>query len=147
MSGRIVAAAERAASLGIRLGFHNHAGELARLDDGRSFLDHLFDVDGSTLFLELDLGWVWYAGDDPIALLERAGSRAPLVHVKDMRRDDGPVFVPLGEGAVDYGRLAAAAESAGVEWLIIEQDKTEGPAFAAVEQSLAPCGSSSGARR
>jgi sugar phosphate isomerase/epimerase len=53
-----------------------------------------------------------------------------------MRRDDGPVFVPLGEGSVDYGRLAQAAGRAGVEWLIIEQDETEGPAFAAVEHSL-----------
>jgi hypothetical protein len=38
--------------------------------------------------------------------------------------------------AVDYGRLAEAAERAGVEWLIIEQDETEGEAFVAVERSL-----------
>ena len=59
---------------------------------------------GSTLFLELDLGWVWYAGLEPLALLEGAGARAPLVHVKDMRKDDGPVHVPLGAGDIDYGR-------------------------------------------
>lgn len=136
VSERLRLLGQRAGRLGLRLGFHNHAGELAPLDDGRSFLDHLLQLDGPTLFLELDLGWAWYAGADPIALLERAGARAPLVHVKDMRRDDGPVFVPLGEGSVDYGRLAQAAGRAGVEWLIIEQDETEGPAFAAVEHSL-----------
>lgn len=41
-------------------------------------------------FLELDLGWVWYAGSDPFALLDRAGEQAPLVHVKDMKKDGGP---------------------------------------------------------
>jgi sugar phosphate isomerase/epimerase len=128
---------QRAGRLGLRLGFHNHAGELAQLADGRTFLDHLLELDGPTLFLELDLGWVWYAGADPITLLERAGGRAPLVHVKDMRRDEEPVFVPLGDGSVDYDRLAQAAGRAGVEWLIVEQDETEGQAFAAVERSLA----------
>ena len=94
---RLLAAAERVAALGLRLGFHNHDGELALLDDGRSLLDRLLDA-GPTLFLELDLGWIWYAGLEPLALLERAGARAPLVHVKDMRQDGGPVHVPLGDG-------------------------------------------------
>ena len=66
-----------------------------------------------------------------------AGSRAPLVHVKDMRRDGGPVHVPLGRGDVDYRGLADAANRAGVEWLIVEQDETDGEAFEAVADSLA----------
>ena len=88
-------------------------------------------------FLELDLGWAWYAGADPLMLLATAGSRAPLVHVKDMRRDGGPVHVPLGRGDVDYRGLADAANRAGVEWLIVEQDETDGEAFEAVADSLA----------
>lgn len=133
---RIRAVAERVAGLGARLGFHNHDGELARLDDGRSLLDRLLDLVDAPLFLELDLGWVWYAGADPIGMLERAGARAPLVHVKDMRKDGGPVFVPLGDGEVDYRLLGAAAGRAGVEWLIVEQDEIDGPALAAVGRSL-----------
>ena len=86
------------AALGLRLGFHNHAGELRRLDDGRSFLDHLLRAGGSTLFLELDLGWVWYAG----ATRSRCSSeqaRAPRSSTsRTCARDDGPVLVPLGEG-------------------------------------------------
>jgi sugar phosphate isomerase/epimerase len=134
---RILAASERAAAQGLRLGFHNHDGELAVLDDGRSVLDRLLDVEEARLFLELDLGWVWYAGGDPLALLERAGVRAPLVHVKDMRNDGGPVHVPLGAGEVDYGRLLDAAGEAGVEWLILEQDETHGRGFEAVGDSIA----------
>lgn len=137
VQARILAAAERAAEQGLRLGFHNHDGELAVLEDGSSVLERLLGVEEPGLFLELDLGWVWYAGVDPLALLERAGARAPLVHVKDLRNDGGPVHVPLGAGEVDYGRLPDAAGSAGVEWLILEQDETHGRGFEAVGDSIA----------
>jgi len=133
---RLVRAAGRAADTGLRLGFHNHDAEVAAQADGRSVLDLLLAADGGP-FLELDLGWAWYAGADPIVLVDTAGSRAPLVHVKDMRRDGGPVHVPLGRGDVDYEGLADAADRAGVEWLIVEQDETDGDAFEAVAESLA----------
>lgn len=133
---RLVRAAGRAADTGLRLGFHNHDAEVAAQADGRSVLDLLLAADGGP-FLELDLGWAWYAGADPIALVDTAGSRAPLVHVKDMRRDGGPVHVPLGRGDVDYEGLADAADRAGVEWLIVEQDEIDGDAFEAVAESLA----------
>jgi sugar phosphate isomerase/epimerase len=133
---RLVRAAGRAADTGLRLGFHNHDAEVAAQADGRSVLDLLLAADGGP-FLELDLGWAWYAGADPIALVDTAGSRAPLVHVKDMRRDGGSVHVPLGRGDVDYEGLADAADRAGVEWLIVEQDETDGDAFEAVAESLA----------
>lgn len=133
---RLMRAARRAADAGLRLGFHNHAAEVAAQADGRSVLDLLLAADGGP-FLELDLGWAWYAGADPIALVDTAGSRAPLVHVKDMRRAGGPVHVPLGRGDVDYRRLGDAADRAGVEWLIVEQDETDGDAFEAVAESLA----------
>ncbi len=132
---RIVGAAARAGSVGLRLGFHNHDAEIRTLEDGRTVLDRLLAAaDGP--FLELDLGWAWYAGADPLALLEAAAPRAPLVHVKDMRRNGGPVHVPLGRGEVDYGRLAAAVSRAGVEWLIVEQDEVDGDQLEAAEESL-----------
>jgi sugar phosphate isomerase/epimerase len=133
---RLVAAAERATAFGLRLGFHNHDGELVPLEDGRTLLDRLLEVSPALLYLEVDLGWVWYAGGDPMAFLERLGERAPLIHVKDMRRDGGPVHVPLGDGELDYRRFREVVRQAGSEWLILEQDETEGPVFAAVESSI-----------
>jgi sugar phosphate isomerase/epimerase len=133
---RLVRAAERAAGAGLRLGFHNHDAEVAAQSDGRSVLDLLLAADGGP-FLELDLGWAWYAGADPLALLAAARGRAPLVHVKDMQRNGGPVYVPLGRGGVDYRGLADAADGAGVEWLVVEQDETGDDAFADVAESLA----------
>ena len=78
-------------------------------------------------FLELDLGWAWYAGADPLTLLVRARGRCPLVHVKDFYSREPGSFAPVGDGAIGYERIAPAAVAAGAEWLLVEQDETEGP--------------------
>jgi sugar phosphate isomerase/epimerase len=120
---------------GLRFGFHNHDGEVTPLDGGESFVEELLGQDD--VFLELDLGWAWTAGADPVALLRRARGRCPLVHVKDFASADGREFRPVGEGAIDYERILPAAVDAGVEWLLVEQDETDGPALEAAERSLA----------
>ena len=135
MAGRLAGIARESAQLGLRFGFHNHDGEVRPLDGGDSFLDEL--LAGDDLFLELDLGWAWTAGVDPVILLRRARGRCPLVHVKDFASAEGREFRPVGEGAIDYARILPAAVDAGVEWLLVEQDETDGPALEAVERSLA----------
>jgi sugar phosphate isomerase/epimerase len=130
--GRLVRASAAARERGLELGFHNHDAELRPLASGRSFLDEL----PPELFLELDLGWAWYAGADPHVLLDRARDRCPLVHVKDFARRDGHTFRPVGDGAVGYATVVPAAIRAGVEWLLVEQDEVDGPALDAVARSL-----------
>jgi len=135
MTSRLAGLARGASEVGLRFGFHNHDGEVRPLEGGESFLDELLAVEG--VFLELDLGWAWTAGIDPIALLGRARGRCPLVHVKDFARREGREFRPVGEGAVDYASILPAAVEAGVEWLLVEQDETDGPALEAAARSLA----------
>jgi sugar phosphate isomerase/epimerase len=135
MTERLTAIARRADGLGLSLGFHNHDGEVRPLDGGGSFLDGL--LAGEDLFLELDLGWAWYGGAEPVALLRRASGRCPLVHVKDFAGREGRAFRPVGDGDIDYGTILPAAIEAGVEWLLVEQDETDGPALDAAERSLA----------
>ena len=71
---RLLVAAERTTDLGLRFGFHNHDGELRVQEDGRTLLDRLLDAPADLLFLEVDLGWVWYAGGDPMALSSDSAS-------------------------------------------------------------------------
>ncbi|HZT45680.1 MAG TPA: sugar phosphate isomerase/epimerase [Gaiellaceae bacterium] len=132
LTGRIAELAHAARAHGLELGFHNHDAELRPLSSGRTFLDEL----PTELFLELDLGWAWYAGADVLALLARARGRCPLVHVKDFASRDGREFRPVGDGAVGYERLAPAALAAGVEWLLVEQDEAEGSTLEAAARSF-----------
>ena len=133
---RITDAARGVVEHGFQLGFHNHAGELEPLDGGGSFLDELREAPSELIFLELDLGWIWDAGADPVDQLERTSGRCPLVHVKDFRTRGSRAFCPVGEGAVGYGRVIPAAVDAGAEWLLVEQDEIEGSPLEAVERSL-----------
>jgi sugar phosphate isomerase/epimerase len=121
---RIASAATAAAERGLELGYHNHDAEVEQ-----GFLDRL----PATVFLELDAGWAWYAGEDPVALL----GRGPLVHIKDFRERGSHSYCPVGDGAVGYERVVPAAVQAGAEWLIVEQDETEGSELEDARRSLA----------
>src|SRR5581483_2182737 len=88
--------AEEAGRHGLSYGFHNHWAELEPLE-GSTTLDRIGEL---PVWLELDLGWVWWAGADPVDLLERFRGRTPLVHVKDLRERASRAFTPVGEGGV-----------------------------------------------
>ena len=132
---RIAGIARQASEHGLRFGFHNHWSELAELDDGQTVLDKLRALP-EQVWLELDLGWVWEAGVDPVAELERTTGRCPLVHVKDFRARGTREDCPVGDGQVGYERVLPAALAAGTEWLVVEQDNPDAPALAAVERSF-----------
>jgi sugar phosphate isomerase/epimerase len=133
---RIEAAAQSAREAGLKLGFHNHWSELRPLEGGATFLDLLRQLPADLLWLELDLGWVWQAGTDPVSELERTAGRCPLVHVKDYASREGRDDVPVGDGVVGYEQVLPAALDAGAEWLVVEEDEVGDDPFTAVERSL-----------
>jgi sugar phosphate isomerase/epimerase len=134
---RIDVAAGRVRETGLRFGFHNHDGELRPLDDGRTVLDRLTELDEDRLFFEVDLGWAWFAGVEPVGLVDRLAPRVPLVHVKDLVPAAEPHFVPVGEGGVGYADVLPSLAGLGVEWLLVEQDEVDGSPFDAVRRSYA----------
>ena len=128
LPGRLGAAATAASRFGLELGYHNHDAEIRG-----GFLDRLPE----DVFVELDLGWTWWAGADPVEVLERLGPRCKLVHIKDFRARGERSFCPVGDGSVGYDRVAPAADRSGVDWLIVEQDEADGSELDAAERSLA----------
>jgi sugar phosphate isomerase/epimerase len=58
------------------------------------------------------------------------------VHVKDFSSREPGAFAPVGDGLVGYERVAPAAIAAGAEWLLVEQDETEGPSLDAAKRSF-----------
>jgi sugar phosphate isomerase/epimerase len=134
---RLRAAGSAVREAGLSFGFHNHWLELEPQADGRTFLDALRDVPADELFLELDLGWIWQAGADPLEQLELTSGRCPLVHLKDYASRDGRDDVPIGDGVVGYERIVPAALRAGAEWLIVEEDEVGDRPYDALARSLA----------
>jgi sugar phosphate isomerase/epimerase len=134
---RIEAVARSAFDHGLRFGFHNHWAEVPPLDAADSVLEQLRRLPSELLWFELDLGWAWEAGADPVELLHRMRDRSPLVHVKDLRSRGTREFCPVGDGAVGFERVLPAAVELGVEWLLVEQDEIDGSPSEAVARSLA----------
>ena len=89
---------------------HGHRDLLPDAAAGAAFLDAI-DADAAWVGLNVDLGNVLtYNGSvDPVAEIAAAGPRLAHLHCKDVAERDGDwVFVPIGEGDVDYRRALAA---------------------------------------
>lgn len=131
-------ASDRLAEHGIKLGYHNHDFEFTRKLGNDTVFDTLFRLaPAEKLFTELDVCWVQYAGYDPLSVIASYKGRIPLIHYKDLRRDDQgrPLTVELGEGELDLVSIAGASKEAGAEWLIVEQDECQRPSLESIRNS------------
>jgi predicted dehydrogenase len=74
-------------------------------------------------------------GADPETVLRDVGERVSLVHLKDMAPENTRSDLPVGEGTMPWTGLLEAADAAGVEWYVAEQDNP-GDALEDVRTSL-----------
>ncbi len=105
---------------GITVCYHNHDFEWLPAEDGRPAMDVLFE--GTALNSELDVYWAAKAGDNPVDWINKLAGRLPLLHMKDMADTPEQGFAEVGTGTLDFAAIISAAEAAGVQHLIIEQD-------------------------
>lgn len=103
--------------------YHNHDWEFKRIG-GDYILDILLrETDPDYVKMELDTYWVKRGGEDPAAYIGKLRNRCPLLHIKDMEAGEEQFFAEIGEGILDFADIAKAAEEAGTEWLVVEQDE------------------------
>ena len=130
---------------GQRLGYHNHEFELV-VAGGPGSPDGLeamrAELSTHSVFFELDVYWLAFAGLDPALYIRRFGPRLRLLHLKDGSLEaaggdpENARFAPLGQGDLDIPRIVEAAIEVGVQGLIVEQDFCEGPPLDAARASL-----------
>ena len=121
---------------GLQLCYHNHDFEFKKVN-GKYLLDSLFaTADPNLVKAEVDVYWVLHGGEDPIAHLKKYAGRCPLLHIKDMTKDDRRTFAPVGTGRLDLKGIVKAARAGGAVWFIVEQDETEQPPLEAIKLSL-----------
>lgn len=89
-----------------------------------------------TLRDELDTYWVKHGGEEPVDYIRKYKGRVPLLHLKDMADDADRSFAEIGEGILDIPAICAAAEDAGTQWLIVEQDVCKKSPIESVKLSL-----------
>lgn len=127
--------ARTAQESGLQFCYHHHDFELQRFGDTTG-LHIMRDVtDPALVKFEIDIYWASYAGFDPAGLIGEFAGRVPLVHLKDMKAGDR-VFAEVGQGTLDIPGVIAAADKAGAEWYIVEQDRCERPPLESVRMSI-----------
>lgn len=131
-AGRVLADA------GQVLCYHNHHHEFRRLN-GRVLLERIYaETNPRYVQGEIDTYWVQYGGGDPVAWCQRLANRLPLLHLKDFRinRESAIEFAEIGHGNLNFPAIVAAAEAAGCEWFIVEQDTCPGDPFDSLRLSF-----------
>ncbi|OPZ70655.1 MAG: Inosose dehydratase [bacterium ADurb.Bin478] len=128
-------AGEKIKQAGMQLCYHNHDFEF-QTTDGPSIFDQLLQgTDAELVKMEVDTYWVQHAGLDPIALIKKLQNRCPLLHMKDMTAGEPHTFAPVGQGVMNIKGIIEAGRQAGVQWLVVEQDRCEGSVLDAVAGS------------
>jgi sugar phosphate isomerase/epimerase len=105
---------------GIQLAYHNHQFEFDEVEGQRSFDYLLNNTDKDLVKMELDLGWVAYAKQDPVELFKKHPGRFPLWHVKDVKKTNE--FVVVGTGDIDFKRIFKYAKESGMKYYFLEQE-------------------------
>src|SRR5262249_26252776 len=124
---------KRCADAGLTFHYHNHAWEFSDLGGVNGMEILAQETDPVLVKFNLDVFWLYYGQQDPVAFIQRHANRAGYFHFKDGRRvtdaegKTQPEFLELGRGDVDLRAAYRAAVAAGAEWIVAEQDRTTLP--------------------
>ncbi len=134
---KLEASAGKLAAAGLILTYHNHNHEFRKLN-GRTILDLIYEG-APTIQGELDTFWVHYGGGENVPWIEKLPGRLPMIHLKDYMTtaENTQAFCEVGAGHLDFKRIVAAAEKAGCQWFIVEQDACPGDPVDSLAQSFA----------
>ena len=146
---------------GVDMYYHNHDFEFEMVDGKYKYDIMMEEISRDLMKPEFDTCWVRYAGEDPIKYIRAYAGNVRILHLKDFvckklasgpayalidengkpieptsKEDNGFAFRPLGQGMQDFPAILSAAEAAGTEYIIVEQDNpNELPSLEAARQS------------
>jgi sugar phosphate isomerase/epimerase len=94
--------------------------------------------------MELDMYWATKAGQDPVEMFNKYPGRFQLFHLKDMYEENPPFYevikddiAPVGAGLIDFKRIMAAKDVAGMKYFFVEDDNQgNGKPFEGIKTSI-----------
>ncbi|WP_077611454.1 sugar phosphate isomerase/epimerase family protein [Clostridium sp. Marseille-P2415] len=122
-------------SAGFAFGYHNHAHEFAKSEDGIALLDLLMQLtDPQDVVLELDVYWATYAGVDVLEYIQKQKDRIRLLHLKQIADFESKRCVDLDEGVLDFGAIVRKGLETGVQHFILEQEEFAVSPYQSIEK-------------
>lgn len=127
--------ARKLKAAGMTLSYHNHNLELMKCD-GELILELIF-AHAPGLLAEIDTYWIAMGGCDPAEWIAKYSGRQVLFHLKDFGvQPFTAVTETVGRGNLNWRRIIPAAEAAGCEWFIVEQDQCRRNPFDCLKDSF-----------
>lgn len=140
---------EQCKTAGLQFAYHNHWFEFLPVDGKLPYDTLLKECDPHLVKMEMDLCWITVGGGDPIKYFNEYPGRFPLVHVKDIKKlppvtaaggqDFGDTLkdmTSVGNGVINWKKIFAQSDRAGIKHYIVEHDKPEDP-FESITESYA----------
>jgi sugar phosphate isomerase/epimerase len=132
-------AGEQTKKAGMQFAYHNHWFEFLPTNGVLPYDQLLKLCDANLVKMEMDLCWITTTGTDPVKYFEKYPGRFPLVHVKDVKTmpkistggaqnfGDTVDLTEVGSGVIDWKRIFAHADQAGIKHYIVEHDHPKQP--------------------
>ena len=112
---------------GLRFAYHNHDFEFVPIDSAVPFDILIGETDPGLVDFELDIFWITRAGFDPLDYLARYPGRFHMTHLKDWTGPSANGMTEVGSGVIEFPRIIAAADAAGVRHHFVEHDNPADP--------------------
>ncbi len=120
--------AEKIRNNGLLFMYHNHQIEFGRYRRGMTYFERLAEAfPADCAGFTFDTYWAQVGGVNPAEWLLKLKGRVPCVHLKDLiiyKKEQR--MAPIGGGNLNFPAILAAAETAGTEYLLVEQDDCYG---------------------
>src|SRR5262249_25676405 len=123
---------ETLAKHGLHFYYHTHGFEFQPYKDGTLFDLLMAETNPKYVSYEMDVFWVFFAGQDPVTLFKKFGNRFIMTHLKALKKGfqtgrltggtDPATDVVLGPGQIDWPAVLKAAQRAGVKYHFIEDE-------------------------
>ena len=111
--------AAKAKPLGMRVGYHAHAGDFRKLGDTTSW-EIFFDNTSPDVIMQNDMGNCLSGGGDPVAILKKYPGRSASVHLKEY---GGPETAVIGQGVIPWAEVFQVCETTGgTAWYVVEHE-------------------------
>jgi sugar phosphate isomerase/epimerase len=138
---KLTAAQKEVESHGLGAGYHNHAAEWAKLENGQSIMEVIAANTPKEFVLQLDVGTCEEAGADPVVWVKANPGRIKVMHLKDWapgkKEEEKSYRVLFGEGVTPWKKLLSVAESVGgLEYFLIEQEGSRFSEFETAKKCL-----------
>ena len=122
---RLAAANDFIRGEGYGFGWHNHDFEFAKLPDGSTPHERIFDA-APSIDWEIDVAWIVRAKQNPIKWIKAYKDRITSVHVKDIAEKgknlDQDGWCNVGEGTVKWPEIFKALQGGRVMHYVMEHD-------------------------